>query len=309
MQCLTPIYLKERQIYVPCGKCNICRLNYIKRWLSRLSQESEFCDLTLFSTLTFDDDHYDESAISDPVKQKDILQKFLKRLRKFCHSIFSFKYFAVSELGSKTERLHFHSLFFIKSQLDKSSLILAFESLMKNAWPFGFVTNIESNTKVISYLLKYELKDIGKKYSVRLISKGISLDFANSLSQYDLLHYDIFHSYNRSYKLNRYLLNKIYPHGKFRSENENETWDVFKFDKGISSSPVYPPNVYKDLCNKFLPNLYYDTKLNEFCVRVFDSTDSFCRSSYLVDDKLVVPFYDIVNYFNSNILLTKRSKL
>jgi hypothetical protein len=180
---------------------------------------------------------------------------------------------------------------------------------MKKAWPFGFVVNLESNTKVISYLLKYEMKDIGKKHSVRMISKGISLDFANSLTQYDLLNYDSFNTYERSYRLNRYVLNKVYPHGKNRSECENEVWDDFKFDKGISSSPVYPPQVYKDLCNKFLPNLYYDTNLNEFCVRVYDKTDSFCRSSYLVDDKLVVPFCDIVNYFNSNILLTKRSKL
>lgn len=309
MQCLTPIFLKERQIYVPCGKCNICKLNYIKRWLSRLSQESEFSDLTLFSTLTFDDDHYDDNVISDIIKQKDILQKFLKRFRKFCNGIFSFKYFAVSELGSKTQRLHFHILFFIKSNLDKSSLILSFESLMKKAWPFGFVVNIESNTKVISYLLKYELKDIGKKHSVRLISKGISSDFANSLSQYDLLNYDSFHTYNRSYKLNRYLLNKVFPHGKLRSEKENELWEDFKFDKGISLSPVYPVSVYKDLCNKFLPNLYYDTVLNEFCVRVFDKTDSFCRRSYYVDNKMVVPFLDIVYYFNSHILLTKNSKL
>lgn len=187
MQCLTPIFLRDRQIYVPCGHCNICKLNYIKRWSARLCQESEFSDLVLFVTLTIDDEHYKIEDESNLDIQKITLKNFFKRLRYYSNKLYSFRYFAVSELGSKSGRLHYHALIFFKSSLDISKLILKIELDINKSWTLGFHSSINSNTKVISYLLKYEVKDIGKKKSVRLISKGLSSEFADKLSKQDLL--------------------------------------------------------------------------------------------------------------------------
>lgn len=315
MQCLTPIFLRDRQIYVPCGKCNICKLNYIKRWSARLCQESEFSDLVLFVTLTISDDNYKVEDESNLDIQKITLKNFFKRLRYYSNKLYTFRYFAVSELGSKTGRLHYHTLIFFKSSLDISNLILKIEDDINKSWTLGFHSSIKSNTKVISYLLKYEIKDIGKKHSVRLISKGLSSEFADKLSKQDLLYFDKYSTNNKSYNVNRYIIDRIFPHSRYKLDNGKITikdindFEEYKDIKHVST--LQPENVYKDLCKKFLPNLDYNAFIQEFFVKNFDNTDYFCRQSYFEDlyNLYIVPFHIVVNYFNNHICLTKKSKL
>lgn len=315
MQCLTPIYLKNRDIYVPCGKCNICKLNYIKRWSARLSQESEFSDLVLFVTLTIDDEHYKIEDETNLDIHKSTLKNFFKRFRYYSNNLYTFRYFAVSELGSKSGRLHYHALIFFKSDIDIVKLILKVEEDISKSWPLGFHKSIKSNTKVISYLLKYEVKDIGKKRSVRLISKGISSEFCDSLNKNDLLKFDKFSTASTSYRVNRYMIDRIFPHSKYKYEKGKISLkDINDFEEYKDKKNVinYNPSlVYSDLCKRLLPNLDYNPFFQEFYVKTFDSTDYFCRQSYFEElyNLYIVPFDLVISYFNNHILLTKNSKL
>lgn len=317
MQCLTPIYLKDKNIYVPCGKCNICRYNYYSKWLARLNMESDFSNLVLFTTLTFNDDNYPIDLSKE--NQKSIIQKFLKRFRAACNSFdYHFKYFLVSEFGKLHDRLHFHILFFFKysDTTNYNSAIINIDNIINKCWRFGFTSSILSNVKVISYMLKYEIKDISKNDTIRLISKNISLDFANCITQDDLYKYNYFSSSTRNYRPNRYILDKVFPHSKQQYESgklsliDIENWENFKFSKGISDSPINREKLYSSLCKIYLPNCKYDSFNDIFIYNSYDSTDIFIKFARFEPDLGLYLSPDIViSYINNHINLFKNSKL
>ena len=92
MKCLSPIAIKGHvstfvsegrkfqfeHVYVPCGQCIACRLNYAKFWSIRMMQELRKHDAACFATLTYDDEHLPD----DHILHKEDLQNFWKRLRK-----------------------------------------------------------------------------------------------------------------------------------------------------------------------------------------------------------------------------------
>lgn len=43
--------------YVPCGKCNTCRMTHVSDWVSRLNDEAKCWPFVYFVTLTYDDEH------------------------------------------------------------------------------------------------------------------------------------------------------------------------------------------------------------------------------------------------------------
>ena len=43
---------------IPCGQCIGCRLDYSRRWATRLMLELQCHESAFFVTLTYDDDHY-----------------------------------------------------------------------------------------------------------------------------------------------------------------------------------------------------------------------------------------------------------
>lgn len=111
-QCIAPIRIRDpgnqsRFIDVPCSRCYACLQRKRSEWLLRLEHEHRDSSRSLFITLTYEDSHlpyYNEN----PCFNKKDLQDFFKRLRHKC----SFRYYVVSEYGSKTQRPHYHALFF-----------------------------------------------------------------------------------------------------------------------------------------------------------------------------------------------------
>lgn len=186
MQCLHPItlnYGKEDERVVPCGKCLNCLANKRAEWCIRLRAELQSSDFGLFVTLTNDDDHlhYVDVVNSETgeVAQKQApdkrtIQLFLKRLRKVIGNR-NMRYFIISEYGDRTQRLHYHGLFFFHGiQLDKK-LYDAFNS----CWTNGFVKFGDVTDASIAYCTKYVLKlsafPLGINDNIMLCSRNPAL--------------------------------------------------------------------------------------------------------------------------------------
>jgi hypothetical protein len=120
--CPYPIYLKSRNMDVPCGKCGACIRRLISDYSARCSFEQRKSETSYFLTLTYADnpinfflDNY--SPDYNPFKHQ--LQKFFKRLRKAgC----VFKYFALGDYGDTVGRPHYHVLLFLKQSFNVESI-------------------------------------------------------------------------------------------------------------------------------------------------------------------------------------------
>lgn len=104
------------KLRVPCGHCPECIANKQMQLVQRVQMES-LSNYLFFATLTYNNDSLPVLTTSTgyDIRYADIsdLQKCFKRLRKSNAFGRPFRYFAVSELGSKRGRPHFHVLFFV----------------------------------------------------------------------------------------------------------------------------------------------------------------------------------------------------
>lgn len=104
-------------INVPCGHCSECvairQMNVVQR-----CQMEEFNNHLFYCTLTYNNDALPVLTTSTgyDIRYADIsdVQNMMKRIRR--HNLFGrkFKYFGVSELGSKSARPHFHLIFSVE---------------------------------------------------------------------------------------------------------------------------------------------------------------------------------------------------
>lgn len=133
-------------IYLPCGKCNGCRMDYAHQWANRLMLELEafkndpnHTGDAYFVTLTIADTHINDIGDSDAGRRGDQkqlhvlrpyedpdnnllngwsrsvskvdLQLFMKRLRRY-HPDDKIRFFACGEYGSRSSRPHYHLILF-----------------------------------------------------------------------------------------------------------------------------------------------------------------------------------------------------
>ena len=90
---------------IPCGQCVGCRLDYSRRWATRLMLELQCHESAFFVTLTYDDDHVKRgSKVAYTLVPEDI-QLFLKRLRKeqSTRTDIKIRFFCAGEYGSQAE--------------------------------------------------------------------------------------------------------------------------------------------------------------------------------------------------------------
>lgn len=112
-------------IAIPCRHCPECYANMQMQLVQRVQMEclEHHC---FFCTLTYNDEslpiihlpRLDGLPGSIPIRFADVLdvQNMMKRLRKKDAFGRPFRYLAVSELGSKRARPHFHILFFVNKE-------------------------------------------------------------------------------------------------------------------------------------------------------------------------------------------------
>ena len=245
MSCTHPVYLKEQDIIVPCGKCFYCRRKYILMWSLRLTHELiTYENKAVFVTLTYNDENLPPDK---SVNVRDI-QLFIKRLRKYYSGI-KIKYFCVSEYGSekRTLRPHYHLIIYgltfdnTKEEVFRHSAIFT-----KYIWKKGFTTVKPVHCNTIGYTLKYIMKNVlyenkqlvkkGLKVNFSLKSKGLGLDYLlNNWRDYVYANYIPF----KKYKIGvpRYYRDKMiqlgfmhpeFPTWKHRTFLDNLIPDIFK---------------------------------------------------------------------------------
>lgn len=108
----------SRRIYVPCGHCAECIQSRQLQFVQRIQME-EIVNHLFFCTLTYNNDMMPVVSTSTgyDIRFADVsdVQKMFKRLRKRNAFGRPFRYFGVSELGTKKGRPHPFSYSFYDS--------------------------------------------------------------------------------------------------------------------------------------------------------------------------------------------------
>lgn len=192
MSCNKPlsIVVNGTEYPIPCRWCLGCRIDRRNEWNNRIrwhaAELNKHGFRSSFVTLTYDDNHY-----RGGVCKYDIVS-CIKRLRKYLYNnkdilnCKDFKYYIVSEFGSKTERGHYHGIFL---GLESSFL----KEFLRKAWRNGFIDVKPLIPARISYTLKYmdkqqfgervkesQLRDI-VDFPFVLCSKGIGAGYLKEM--------------------------------------------------------------------------------------------------------------------------------
>lgn len=138
-----------------CGQCIPCRINARRLWSHRIQLEALTHADNCFATFTYDPAHYPEDGSLCP---RD-LRLFLYRFRKAVRPI-RFRYFAVGEYGTQTQRAHYHVAFF--------GIGMQFQSAMFHTWGKGYVHVGELNKDTASYIAGYVTKKMTSADDARL---------------------------------------------------------------------------------------------------------------------------------------------
>lgn len=122
-------------IKVPCGHCPECIAVRQMEFIQRVLMESSICHI-FFGTFTYNDDSLPVANINGyNIKYASSVDfvNMIKRVRKV--SQYPFRYFVVSERGSKYGRPHFHLLLSTpKSRVEPYTLESYFSSLFLSEW-------------------------------------------------------------------------------------------------------------------------------------------------------------------------------
>lgn len=214
--CITPMYRREYNVNVPCGRCPECVKKRVSSWSCRLQKEADVSTSAFFVTLTFSTQHVPISKNGYMTLCKEELQKFFKRLRK--RNYIKLKYYAVGEYGGKFKRPHYHIILFNATE----------ESICK-AWEKGQVHLGKVEPASIAYCFKYISKDKTLKQhknddrlkEFSLMSKGLGKCYIDDKTN---LEWHIADLDNRYYipirggdkaSMPRYYRNKIYNSEQF----------------------------------------------------------------------------------------------
>lgn len=126
----TPLYVTDKYVEVPCGKCPECKQARKRTWTFRCLAESRIHRFNYFLTITYDDQHVQ-------MTNKPDVQNFVKYLRRLG---FAFKYFLVGELGNQSKRPHYHMAMFSDTPISDGKLWLAGQNplyrsnILEKAW-------------------------------------------------------------------------------------------------------------------------------------------------------------------------------
>lgn len=148
---------KDRQIEVPCGRCDGCLLERSRQWAVRCLHESKLHAANVFVTLT-----YEDMPENGSLRPRDFVL-FMKRLRLVHGGV---RFFQVGEYGETTLRPHHHALLFncffedrryLKSREDVE---LYTSAELDRLWSHGQCTVGNVTFESAAYCARYTLKKV-----------------------------------------------------------------------------------------------------------------------------------------------------
>lgn len=244
-------------VKIPCGKCIGCRLDYSRMWAIRSVHESMSHSNNTFVTLTFNDEHLPD----DRSLHKGEIQSWLKRFRKrFGNNI---RYMVCGEYGSKTERPHYHIIFYNfkfpdmkfwttrRGQIYYRSDIL--ESLWTDPWskePRGYCVIGDVSFESSAYVARYVTKKLDG-YLGESKYNGREKEFL-SMSRMPGLGYDFF--------MNNY--EDIYNHGYILLPNKHKAPIPRYYDYLLSITDEDMFNRYKLDKRQFMVNNLFNEDID-----------------------------------------------
>jgi hypothetical protein len=151
-----------RSFFLPCGRCQGCRLERSRQWAVRCMHEASMHEFNCFITLTYDDVHCPVDSSLD----YRVFQLFMKRLRKRFSGV-RVRFFMAGEYGEQFSRPHFHACIFGLDFLDKvyfmkspSGEKLFRSSVLEELWPMGFSSVGAVTFQSAGYVARYVMKKV-----------------------------------------------------------------------------------------------------------------------------------------------------
>lgn len=244
------------QLNLPCGECPECRLDRSRHWAIRCMHEAQGWSRNCFITLTFNNDHLNDTASLD---YRDF-QLFMKRLRKSCKGVdpgpsfdFPIRFYMCGEYGAKNWRPHYHAVLFnfdfddkVLWKRTKAGSLIFRSPLLEKLWPFGYSSIGELTFESAAYVARYVMKkrfgrsaeDYYRRYD-RETGEVIQLvpEF-NKMSLKPGIGFDWFEKYHTD----------VYPHDRVL----------------VNSVPCSPPRYYDKLLQKRDPDLFEEIKFTRW---------------------------------------------
>lgn len=246
MQCISPISLKDPRkkrgslrLTVPCGKCGACRHNRRVEWSFRLKEEYKNSLNGWFVTLTYNENNLRINECGFPTLVKKDIQLFNKRIRKENDKHWSEKtrFYIVGEYGTKTERPHYHGLYFNLHSIVVNNLV--------NHWNHGTVKIGTITEASIHYMTKYHvnkrvIEDDGSErlpeFAMMSRNPGIGKSYVDKSGSWNLDNGNVY-VMNNGYpqRMPRYYKEKIFSKQQLElfseqaiSDSDREYWMEYK---------------------------------------------------------------------------------
>ena len=135
----------DRQLTLPCGQCQDCRLSKRREWAVRIVHEASLYEKNCFLTLTYDEDHLPK----DGSLHKIHFQRFIRRWRKAWKlKPRELRYFHCGEYGDENRRPHYHAIIFGHDFSEDREFLknsgdgkLYVSPRLQKLWDYGFHAN------------------------------------------------------------------------------------------------------------------------------------------------------------------------
>lgn len=195
--------LYYQKLFVPCGQCIGCRLEYSRQWALRCVLEAKQHQNNYFVTLTYNDENLpsvencilDEESgevcaefISHPLVPKDLtdFMKLLRRELEYHYNWTGVRFYACGEYGSKTQRPHFHIILFnmpVLEDLELYTINYAHDRLynskfLDKIWKKGYIVVGNVSFDSCAYVARYMMKKHKGKDAYFYADNGLVPEFS-----------------------------------------------------------------------------------------------------------------------------------
>lgn len=197
MRCLTPVAVPGTTMYVPCGQCFNCAINYSNAWALRIMHEASLHRDNCVVTLTY-------AETDGHLHYRDV-QLFLKRLRKAIQPT-RIRFFCCGEYGGKKNRPHYHIIIFGWSPPDLVPHGRYYGSdMLVGLWRNGYIAVDKVTFDTAKYCAKYLTKLDPRPHEVRpFVHMSLKPGIGAGIVSPDILCLDRYYLSGKAYPIPKY---------------------------------------------------------------------------------------------------------